>query len=73
MQNIQQNGPNRSSKEDKMQLYRYWLGYFEDPTDHFCVFEDVADVFRIIDDEAFKKENHYKGWMMKCIHFFQMV
>ena len=55
---------------DAMQLYRYWLGYFEDPTDHFCVFEDVADVFRIIDDEAFKKENHYKGWMMKCIHFF---
>ncbi|MDD3138957.1 MAG: SEC-C metal-binding domain-containing protein [Lachnospiraceae bacterium] len=55
---------------DAMQLYRYWLGYFEDPTDNFCVFKDVADVFKIIDDEAFRKENHHKGWMMKCIHFF---
>lgn len=55
---------------DAMQLYRYWLGYFEDSTDNFCVFVDVADAFRTIDDEAFKKENHRKGWMMKCIHFF---
>lgn len=55
---------------DAMQLYRYWLRYFEEPTDNFCVFEDVADVFRIIDDEAFKRENRQKGWMMKCIHFF---
>lgn len=55
---------------DAMQLFRYWLGNFEDPTDNFCVFEDVADVFRIIDDEAFKRENRQKGWMMKCIHFF---
>ena len=55
---------------DAMQLYQYWLGYFEDPTDNFCVFEDVADVFKSIDDESFGKENYHKGWMMKCIHFF---
>lgn len=55
---------------DAMQLYLYWLGYFEDPTDNFCVFEEVAKVFRIIDDDAFKKDNCQKGWMMKCIHFF---
>lgn len=55
---------------DAMQLYQYWLGNFEDPTDNFCVFKDVADVFKTIDDEAFRKENHHKGWMMKCIHFF---
>ena len=24
---------------DAMQLCRYWIGYFEDPTDRFCVFE----------------------------------
>ncbi len=55
---------------DAIKLYQYWLGYFEDPTDNFCVFEDVADVFKSIDDEVFKKENNNKGWMMKCIHFF---
>jgi hypothetical protein len=55
---------------EAMKLYLYWLGYFEDPSDDFCVYEDVANVFRIIDDETFKKENYQKGWMMKCIHFF---
>ena len=55
---------------DAMQLYRYWLGYFEDPTDNFCAFEDVAEAFQIIDDEAFRRENYQKGWLMKCIHFF---
>ncbi|MDA3845407.1 MAG: SEC-C metal-binding domain-containing protein [Vallitaleaceae bacterium] len=53
-----------------IQLYLYRLGYFEDPTDDFCVFEDVANVFRSIDDESFRKENVQKGWMMKCLHFF---
>lgn len=50
---------------DGMQLCRYWLGYFEDPTDRFCVFEDVAEIFRKIDDEAFRTEQNKKGWMMK--------
>lgn len=53
-----------------IQLYLYRLGYFEDPTDDFCVFEDVANVFRSIDDESFRKDNVQKGWLMKCIHFF---
>lgn len=55
---------------DAMQLHRYWLGYFEDPTDNFCVFEDVAEAFHQIDDEAFRVDNYKKGWLTKCIHFF---
>jgi len=55
---------------DGIQLYRYWLGYFEEPTDKFSVFEDVAEVFSRIDDEAFRAEQNKKGWMMKCVHFF---
>jgi hypothetical protein len=55
---------------DSIQLYRYWLGSFEDSTDQFCAFDDVADAFRKNDDEAFKEDNRKKGWMMKCIHFF---
>lgn len=55
---------------DAMQLYRYWLGNFEEPTDNFYVYNDIAQAFQTIDDEAFQWENHKKGWMMKCIHFF---
>lgn len=55
---------------DGIQLYRYWIGYFEDPTDKFCVFEDVKEAFQQIDDEAFRAEQYKKGWMMKCIQFF---
>ena len=55
---------------DAMQLYRYWIGYFEDPTDRFCVFEDVAVAFSKIDDKAFQLKQYRKGWLVKCIHFF---
>ena len=65
---------------DAMQLYRYWIGYFEeptdrfcvfeDPTDRFCVFEDVAVAFSKVDDESFRRKQCRKGWMVKCIHFF---
>lgn len=55
---------------DAMQLYRYWIGYFENPTDRFCVFEDVAVAFSKIDDEVFRLKQCRKGWMVKCIHFF---
>lgn len=55
---------------DGMQLYRYWIGYFDDPTDRFCVFEDVAATFRKIDDEAFNEDQYRKGWMVKCVRFF---
>ena len=50
---------------DGMQLCRYWLGSFEESTDRFCVFEEVAEVFGKIDDEAFRIEQCKKGWMMK--------
>lgn len=55
---------------DGMQLYKYWLGYFEDPTGRFCVFDDVKEVFQEIDDETFRAEQYKKGWMMKCVQFF---
>ena len=55
---------------DGMQLCRYWLGSFEDPTDKFCVFEEVSEVFRKIDDEAFRTEQLRKGWLVKCVQFF---
>lgn len=55
---------------DGMQLCKYWLGFFEESTDRFSVFEEVAEVFRKIDDEAFRIEQCKKGWMMKCVQFF---
>lgn len=55
---------------DGMQLCRYWFGAFEESTDRFCVFEEVGEVFRKIDDEAFRKEQYKKGWLMKCVEFF---
>lgn len=55
---------------DAVQLYRYWIGYFEEPTDRFCVFKDVAVAFSKIDDEVFRRKQCRKGWMVKCIHFF---
>lgn len=55
---------------DVMLLYRYWIGYFEDPTDRFCVFEDVAVAFSKIDDKAFQLNQCRKGWLVMCIHFF---
>ena len=55
---------------DSMQLCRYWLGSFEELTDRFCVFEEVATVFKRIDNDAFKTEQCKKGWMMKCVQFF---
>lgn len=53
-----------------VKLCRYYLGYFEDPTDRFCVFEDVAAAFGRIDDEEFEAEQNRKGWMIKCLLFF---
>lgn len=55
---------------DSMQLHMYWIGSFEKMSDRFCVFEEVAAVFKRIDDEAFKSDQYKKGWMMKCVHFF---
>jgi hypothetical protein len=55
---------------DGMQLCMYWLGGFEEETDRFCVFEEVAETFEEIDDKSFEEEQNKKGWMMKCVHFF---
>lgn len=55
---------------DSMQLCRYWLGGFEEFTDRFCVFKEVVRSFGKFDDEAFRKEQSKKGWMMECVQFF---
>lgn len=55
---------------DGMQLHKYWLGHFEKITDRFSVFDEVTEIFRRIDDEAFREDHKKKGWMMKCVHFF---
>lgn len=55
---------------DGMQLCRYWFGGFEEPTDRFCVYEEIAGIFGNIDDDAFRTEQSKKGWMMKCVQFF---
>lgn len=55
---------------DAMYLYRYWTGYFEEPSDKFCVFDDVAEIFRKIDDDGFREDQRKKGWMVKCLSYF---
>lgn len=55
---------------NSMQLYRYWLGAFEESTDRFYAFDEVAETFKKVDDEAFRKEQYKKGWMIKCVQFF---
>lgn len=55
---------------DSMQLFMYWLGGFEEESDRFCAYEEIATVFKKIDDETFKLEQYKKGWMMKCVQFF---
>ena len=39
---------------DGMQLYKYVLGSFEEVSDCFTVFEEIAQGFSGIDDEAFR-------------------
>ena len=55
---------------DGMQLYKYVLGSFEEVSDCFTVFEEIAQGFGGIDDEAFRAVQNKKGWLMKCISFF---
>lgn len=56
---------------DGIQLYRYILGNFQDSDDKFTIFEEIADTFKEIDDDALKREQIKKSWMMKCISFFR--
>ncbi|MFR3123935.1 MAG: Rho termination factor N-terminal domain-containing protein [Coprococcus phoceensis] len=58
---------------DAMQLYRYWIGYFEEPTDRFCVFEDVAVAFSKVDDESFQLEAMQKRLDGKVHTFFYTI
>lgn len=55
---------------DVIQLCKYWLGAFDEPTGKFHVFEEVSDVFKKIDDETFALEQSKKGWIVKCTQFF---
>ena len=60
----------KKSVMDAMQLYKYTLGAFEKSNDRFTVFEEIADGFKRMDDEAFRMEQTKKGWLMKCVSFF---
>lgn len=31
----------------------------------------MEEIFRKIDDEAFRKEQNKKGWLIKCVQFFE--
>lgn len=55
---------------DGIELYRYFLGNFQDSDDRFTVFEEITDTFRKIDDDKLKQEQAKKSWIMKCIRFF---
>lgn len=55
---------------DAKKLSEYLVGSFEDSADKFCTFEEVADAFNKINDEAFRFNQERKGWMMKCVQFF---
>lgn len=53
-----------------MQLFLYQLGGFEETSDCFTIYEEIANIFKRIDDETFRAEQSKKGWLMKCVHFF---
>ena len=50
-------------------LEKCWLGSFDELTDKFYIFEDVAEVFSKIDNKDFKAEHSKKGWLVKCLGF----
>ena len=50
-------------------LSKCWLGSFDELTDKFFVFEDIAKAFLKIDDDAFKLDQSKKGWLVKCLSF----
>ena len=52
-------------------LEKYLLGSFEKDRNKFFVFEDVADTFYKIDDEAFKSIQPQNGWLTTCLSFFR--
>ena len=55
---------------DAMLLNHFWMGSFEEPTDRFCVFEELAENFKKVEDEDFLEEQSQKGWLVKCVRFF---
>ena len=55
---------------DAMQLFLFLLGEFENPSDRFTVYEEIAETFKKIDDADFRKEQDKRGWLVKCVHFF---
>lgn len=57
--------------DDILQLYKGMLGFVDDATSRFCVFEEVAEAYKNFDDEKFKTEQFKKGWMVKCLRFFR--
>lgn len=54
-----------------LQLAQYWIGSFEEPTDNFCVYEELTAAIQMLESKEFKEENVKKDWLMKCIKFFR--
>lgn len=55
---------------DAMRMCIQELGDFEEITDYFTVYEEVAKAFSAIDDDDFKEDQRKKGWLIKCTDFF---
>lgn len=56
-----------SSAGIRLALHQY--GYFDAVTDKLRIFEDIAEIFDRIDDEAFRAAQLKKGWLIKCLRF----
>jgi hypothetical protein len=57
---------------DAIQMESFSFGYYDDDEARFFAFEEVAEIFKKIDDKAFAQEQSKKGWLMKCMRFFAL-
>lgn len=55
---------------DAVRISFYLLGYFEEDQGALCIYEDVTESFKKIDDDEFAKENVKNGWLTSCLNFF---
>lgn len=54
---------------DAMVLCRDWIGGIDEETDQFGVFDEIKEIFRSIDNEAFREEQRKKGWLIECARY----
>lgn len=56
--------------KDTDYLEGYWFGSVGLFDEKFYTFEEVANVYSNIDDAEFRLEQNRRGWLMKCLRFF---